>query len=518
MYRIPATSAAQIGAIPATEKDAPGGVATVESLGSHLAGLRGARAILEQIDATGVGQLRKMTLGDSLGDRVDHFLLPLLIERHGVAGYLAPTSGPSNHFVYTQVGGAATFYPASDDFAMSPHGKGTLLTASGDYARAEAFNGTPNQLPYSPSPYASGQTVPACDRIWGIATAHGTHTGGVGAIYVSSDGTNFSRPVGDPTITVTSSTAPQPFEVTIPSTNIRTVRIVWDSGEFVVTHLGAHSTTAAGIVYCVANKGSATFANMFGVGATGMSALIDLFEPQVISVIGRNDSLAAMEAAWDSAEALLPDDAEYIFRTVPQASGDATTDPTDSRNAMIARRAADRGAVLIRTRPYQLGPWAGDAAYTAANAAGMMSDAVHPNNLFWGQVSVEEAAAYGFCAHTIQSRLASRRTQNVVGNLILSAAGNGIQIREGTNARMGVATLVNGTVTVSNTSVTTSTRFILTRRGKNASTAIGELSVETVTASTSFVITALKADATTETGDVSTVHWQLVEAAAAPLN
>lgn len=102
-----------------------------------------------------------------------------------------------------------------------------------------------------------------------------------------------------------------------------------------------------------------------------------------------------------------------------------------------------------------------------------------------------------------------------LGNVIMSTAGTGLRIKEGSNARMGTATLASGTVTVSNTSVTESTRIFLSRGSKGSSTALGELTVGTVTASTSFVISALKpADGTTETGDLSVVNWVLIEPAA----
>jgi hypothetical protein len=109
-------------------------------------------------------------------------------------------------------------------------------------------------------------------------------------------------------------------------------------------------------------------------------------------------------------------------------------------------------------------------------------------------------------------------TSDVTGttaNFIAATAGKGFQIKEGSNARMGTATLVNGTVTISNTSVTANTRIFLNRYNINSSTALGLLSVGTVTGSTSFVINALKeADATVQTNDVSIVHWVLVEPAA----
>jgi hypothetical protein len=109
-------------------------------------------------------------------------------------------------------------------------------------------------------------------------------------------------------------------------------------------------------------------------------------------------------------------------------------------------------------------------------------------------------------------------TSNITGttsNFIIGTAGNGLQIKEGSNARMGTATLSTGTVTVSNTSVTANTRIFISRYSINGSTALGTLSVGTVAASTSFIIDSRKtADATVETNDISIVHWLLVEPAA----
>ncbi|MBX9392276.1 hypothetical protein K4749_01345 [Streptomyces sp. TRM72054] len=90
------------------------------------------------------------------------------------------------------------------------------------------------------------------------------------------------------------------------------------------------------------------------------------------------------------------------------------------------------------------------------------------------------------------------------GNLICDVAGKGLRIKEGANARMGVATLVAGTVTVSNTSVTANTRIILSRSTTGGTT--GDLSY-TVSAGTSFTINSSSGT------DTSTVVWLLTEPA-----
>lgn len=88
--------------------------------------------------------------------------------------------------------------------------------------------------------------------------------------------------------------------------------------------------------------------------------------------------------------------------------------------------------------------------------------------------------------------------------LNLGSAGGGIAIKEGTNARMGVATLVAGTVTVTNTSVTANTRVAAFRQAAGGT--LGHLSATKVNG-TSFTITS------SSNADTSTVAWVLFEAA-----
>lgn len=90
--------------------------------------------------------------------------------------------------------------------------------------------------------------------------------------------------------------------------------------------------------------------------------------------------------------------------------------------------------------------------------------------------------------------------------LNLGTDGGGIAIAEGANARMGVATLVGGTVTVANTSVTATTRIFLTSQADGG--APGFLRVSARVAATSFTITSGSGT------DTSTVAYLLVEPAA----
>lgn len=92
-----------------------------------------------------------------------------------------------------------------------------------------------------------------------------------------------------------------------------------------------------------------------------------------------------------------------------------------------------------------------------------------------------------------------------LGDLKVKTAGKGLQIKEGSNAKMGVSTLVAGSVVVSTTAVTANSRIFLT--GQNSSGTHGELTVSARTAGTSFTITS---SGVTDTRDIA---WILIEPA-----
>jgi hypothetical protein len=90
------------------------------------------------------------------------------------------------------------------------------------------------------------------------------------------------------------------------------------------------------------------------------------------------------------------------------------------------------------------------------------------------------------------------------GNLLLNTVGNGIQIKEGANARMGTtAVMTAGTITVVNTSVTANTVIFLSLATAGGTT--GALS-SVPTAGVGFVINSSSAT------DTSTVNYLLIEA------
>ncbi len=91
------------------------------------------------------------------------------------------------------------------------------------------------------------------------------------------------------------------------------------------------------------------------------------------------------------------------------------------------------------------------------------------------------------------------------GQVLLNRPGAGLSISEGSNCKQGTATLSSGTVTVSNTSVTSSSRIFLTIQDPNGGTP-GAVYISNITAGTSFDITS------TSIVDTSIVAYFITEA------
>lgn len=88
------------------------------------------------------------------------------------------------------------------------------------------------------------------------------------------------------------------------------------------------------------------------------------------------------------------------------------------------------------------------------------------------------------------------------GSVDVSLTGQGLKVAEGSNAKQGVATLAAGTVVVPNTSVTATSRILLTPQDNNTA---GALRVSARTAGTSFTITSSNG------ADTGVVAWQIFE-------
>jgi len=91
------------------------------------------------------------------------------------------------------------------------------------------------------------------------------------------------------------------------------------------------------------------------------------------------------------------------------------------------------------------------------------------------------------------------------GIIQVTTVGGGFKVKEGTNATMGLATLVAGAVVVSTTKVTASSRILLAGQADGGTP--GFLRVSARTAGTSFTITSSNG------ADTSTVAWLIMEPA-----
>lgn len=91
---------------------------------------------------------------------------------------------------------------------------------------------------------------------------------------------------------------------------------------------------------------------------------------------------------------------------------------------------------------------------------------------------------------------------NASGQFIIATVGAGLSVPEGSNAKMGTATLVGGTVTVNTTAVTANSRIFLQHSTTGGT--VGVLTY-TISAATSFTVTSSSGT------DTSTFNWLLVE-------
>ena len=124
----------------------------------------------------------------------------------------------------------------------------------------------------------------------------------------------------------------------------------------------------------------------------------------------------------------------------------------------------------------------------------------------WNFYAAGTALNY-FAGRTLFGTTTDNGTDQIqsAGHIATTVAGQGFKIKEGLNAKMGSATLVAGTVTVSNTSVTANSKIFLTSNVDGGTP--GFLRVSARTASTSFTITS------SSLLDTSTVAWLIVEPA-----
>jgi hypothetical protein len=142
------------------------------------------------------------------------------------------------------------------------------------------------------------------------------------------------------------------------------------------------------------------------------------------------------------------------------------------------------------------------ASGSVSTAMGASATAGHTNSFCWsdGQATTATSASYQFVIG------ASGGVHILRGNMLIDTAGNGLGIKGGSNAKIGTATLLSGTVTVSTTAVTSSSLIFLTNQAPSlGGGAVGALSIGAVIAGASFVINS------SNVLDNSVIGWIIIE-------
>ncbi len=175
--------------------------------------------------------------------------------------------------------------------------------------------------------------------------------------------------------------------------------------------------------------------------------------------------------------------------------------------------AGTNGAVPFYNSAAALGISTGPAVVAAApftytTATRTLTIATATNSVA-GVLSAADHTTYSGYAATIalKSPLASPvftgDINSSTGNILLSTIGKGLQIKTGSNSKMGIVTLVAGTATVANTSITANSRIFLTHQTDGGTP--GWLRVSSKSVGTNFIITS------SSNTDTSVVAWVIVE-------
>lgn len=185
------------------------------------------------------------------------------------------------------------------------------------------------------------------------------------------------------------------------------------------------------------------------------------------------------------------------------ASNTAITTQRDFRIDGMLHSFASSGGVITDAAALALQPSQAGTNATITNAHGILIPTfAHTGTVTNGyglSVSAPSGAGSNFAAQFTGIVLH-------IGDIKLTTAGNGIYIKEGTNASMGTATLSSGTVTVSTTKVTANSRIFLAANGGTL-TNIGSPYVSARSAGTSFTISS------TNALDTAVVDWVILEPA-----
>lgn len=216
----------------------------------------------------------------------------------------------------------------------------------------------------------------------------------------------------------------------------------------------------------------------------------------VNNLTGNTTSIAAQANSTVQADVT---NAATMFQTSPSTAASSFTLGTLYH---FAARQGSIGAGSTVTNQY--GFIATGSLTGATNNMGFVGNMTAGANN-WNFYTLSSAKNY-FNGHTLFATTTDNGVDQVQvsGSLAVVAAGFGLKVKEGSNAKQGTATLASGTVVVNNTSVTANSRIFLTAQDNNS---VGTLRVSARTAGASFTITS------SSNTDSGVVAYQIFEPA-----
>ncbi|HEV3269396.1 MAG TPA: hypothetical protein VGZ69_01965 [Candidatus Rhabdochlamydia sp.] len=245
-------------------------------------------------------------------------------------------------------------------------------------------------------------------------------------------------------------------------------------------------------------KGSAAFGTVAGTAAPANSLVMAPF-------FGGGTSTQFL--AGSTAELVMPSTSTECDVLQFSYVGSSAT------NASNTIHLAARGTALAPTANQSgdtIGIW-GARGYTGTGfSATSQASILMLANETWTTSANGTAIAFHITPNTTivqEERVRILNTSASVSGVAASDLGAGFLIKEGSNARMGLAQLVSGNATIANTTITANTRIFLTNNDQDALSIISFMRVTGRTPGVSFSISS------GITGDVSQVAWLLIEPA-----
>lgn len=250
-----------------------------------------------------------------------------------------------------------------------------------------------------------------------------------------------------------------------------------------------------------------TSAGLVGVGTTAPASLTEIQgglttsgailtlgtkEPSVVlnDVLGRINFYAPLDAAGT--------DANLVAGSIATVA-EGTFSATSNASSLIFQTGASETATTKLTL-------SSTGVLTLVNGEALNNTVDGTVNVTDGSNSLMTIVDAGTTGNvtatgTLTATLGAITASN--GNVVLGTAGNGFQIKEGSNARMGTATLSGGTIAVSNTSAATGDRIFIQRVSGTAAE-FGHLSY-TISNGVSFTVNS------TDAQDDSVVNWLIIK-------